>query len=252
MASPDPLAAFRAQRLIAWLAAAMAMILPASLLAGGRLSLGGLAISPRGLQLHTLLLAGWLALLMVRLWRARPATSPSTAGYRGERSLPLAVLVGTLILLGAYNGTKALVLHTWPAAYSGVFFLALTGMTALTAGILLTAGLLLRLAAPAQDRLLAGGTAILLQPQLADLLPMHALGGEAGQWLITALFLAGAAWIARRDRQAGAQHERTSRVVAVVMLGSALLTSLLPHVWPFEVVANRLMAHQLPFTLPGR
>lgn len=235
-----------------WFGLALAAILPASLLGSSGLGPGGLATAPRGIQLHTLLLGGWLAVLVVRLLRRAGAAPPGDTGHPGRRSLPGAVLVAPLILLGAYNGTKALVMHTWPAVYPGVYFLALTGMTALAAGALLMAGLMLRLAAPAQDRLLTGGTAIALQPQLAGLLPLRLLGGEAGQWLITAVGLAAAAWIIRLDRQAGAPHQRASRLVAAVMLGSALLASLLPHVWPFEVIANRLMAHQLPFTLPGR
>lgn len=225
---------------LAWLCAAIIVIGFVQNAALGRVDI---PLVPRRVHLHGVLMLGWLGLLITqnRLALKGNLTLHRQLGWLG------AGLVGAIVLLSGLASVLALVEHRFPPFFTPAYFLALgAGEAGSFAGLVL-AGIALRRDTESHRRLISGSTLVLLEPALGRLLPMPLIGGEVGQWVILLIQLGFVAFIAREDRRSlGRVQPATQAVGAVLVLthGLVSLGSRLPLV---EVIANRLMAHQLPW-----
>lgn len=226
---------------LAWLCAVIIVVGFVQNAALGRVDIPAV---PSRVHLHGLLMLSWLGLLITqnRLALHGNLTRHRQLGWLG------AGLVGAIVLVSGLASVLALVEHRFPSFFTPAYFLALGGGEAGSFAGLVLAGIALRRDTESHRRLISGSTLVLLEPALGRLLPMPLIGGEVGQWVILLVQLGFVAFILREDRRSlGRIHPATLAVGGALVLTHALVSlgARLPWV---EIAANRLMAHQLPWS----
>ena len=199
---------------------------------------------PRRVHVHALLMLSWLALLITqnRLARQGNLARHRVLGWIG------AALVCAIVLVTGLASVLAVAEHRFPPFFAPAYFLALGAGEAGSFALLVFAGIALRRDTESHRRLLSGSTLVLLEPALGRLLPMPLIGGETGQWLMLLIQLGFVVFIAREDRRSLRRVHPATLAVGALLVLTHMAVSLAARVPLVEHIANRLMAHQLPWT----
>lgn len=180
---------------------------------------------PLWVHVHGLLMLSWLGLLITQ---NRLAAQGDLARHRQLGRIG-AVLVCAILLVASFTSMMSLLLHRWPPFFTPSFFLAMTLSDSLAFAALVLAGIAYRADTETHRRLITGGTIVILEPAFGRLLPMPLIGGETGEWIVMVIQLGFVVAIALEDRKSLGRVLPATRALALVIVGTHALMTLLGH-----------------------